>query len=36
MITIGYTYQTTPKGKQQGGKPSETGMLYLEGSEELI
>ncbi len=29
MIT-NTTYQyTSPKGKQQGGKPSGTGMLYL-------
>ncbi len=32
MNLIGYTYQ--PKGKQQGGKPSVSGMLYS-GSDEL-
>ena len=33
MITTGYTYQ--PK-QTQGGKPTGTGMLYLNGSDEII
>jgi len=30
MNLIGMTYQ--PKTKQQGGKPSRTGMLYLKST----
>jgi hypothetical protein len=33
MNLIGYTYQ--PK-QTQGGKPSVSGMLYLDGIDELV